>query len=127
MDKFRETLPRILAHNMLIWEWVRGTKNASNFLQKMAKMEKTGSCYGFMTKLDDNSTAHAKLQALYLPFVLKNGMESSCRRQERETNFDISTRLVSLLSKLFSLVMLSYRHSNILKVPMQYTNQVQIV
>ena len=26
MDKFRETLPRILAHNTLIWEWVRGYK-----------------------------------------------------------------------------------------------------
>ena len=42
-----------------------------------------------MTKLEDNYIAHAKLQALYLPFVLKNGMVSRHRRQERETNFDV--------------------------------------
>ena len=42
-----------------------------------------------MTKLDDNSTAHAKLQTLYLLFVLKNGTESHHRRQERETNFEV--------------------------------------
>ena len=39
-------------------------------------------------KLDDNSTAHAKIQALYLPFVLKNGTEGRHRRQG-ETNFDV--------------------------------------
>ena len=39
-------------------------------------------------KLDDNSTAHATIQALYLPFVLKNGMEGRHRRQG-ETNFDV--------------------------------------
>ena len=42
-----------------------------------------------MTKPDDNSTAHTKLQALYLPFVLKNGTESRQRRLERETNFEV--------------------------------------
>ena len=46
-------------------------------------------CFSFMTKPDDNSTAHAKLQALYLPFVLKNGTESRQRRLERETNFEV--------------------------------------
>ena len=40
-------------------------------------------------KLDDNSTAHTKPQASYLPFVLKNGTKSCHKRQERETNFDV--------------------------------------
>ena len=57
-----------------------------------------------MTKVDDNSTAHAQLQALYLPFVLENDTESHHRRLEREANFDVSTRLVSRLSKLFGFV-----------------------
>ena len=48
-------------------------------------------------KLDDNSATYAKLQALYLPFVLKNGKESGHRRQERETNFNVLTRLVSIV------------------------------
>ena len=46
-----------------------------------------------MTKLDDNSIANAKLQAVYLPFVLKNGMESHHRRQERETNFEVFNKV----------------------------------
>ena len=95
---------------------------------KIMKMVKTGSCYSvvfsFTIKLDDNSTAHAKLQALYLPFVLKNGMESRHRRQER---FDVSTRLVSLFPSCLALYSSSKRYSNTLKVPMQYTNQVHIV
>ena len=40
-------------------------------------------------KIDDNSIAHAKLKALYLPFVLKDSTESHHRRQEREANFDV--------------------------------------
>ena len=109
MDKFRETLPQILAHNTLLWEWVRGHKKIPQNSPKITKNGETGSyvpqrCFSFTTKLDDNSTAQVKLQALYLPFVLKNGTESRHKRQERETNFDISTRLVSLLSKLFGFV-----------------------
>ena len=60
--------------------------------QNSPEMVKTDSCYsgfGYVMKLDDNSTAHAKLyKFLYLPLVLNNGTESSRRRQERETNFD---------------------------------------
>ena len=56
-----------------------------------------------MTKLDDKSTAHAKVQALYLPFVLKNGTERR-HGKERETNFDVLTRRVSLLTNLFGFV-----------------------
>ena len=82
-DKFRKTLPRILAHSMLTWKWVRGHKNTSKFAKMLQH------CFSFTTKLDDNSTANAKLQALYLPFVLKNGTESHHRRQEREINWAI--------------------------------------
>ena len=33
------------------------------------------------------------LQALYLPFVQKNGTESRHRRQEKETNLDVFTKV----------------------------------
>ena len=56
-----------------------------------------------MMKIDDNSTTHAKLQALYLPFVLKSGMESHHRRQERATNFDVFDKVSEPSSKLFGL------------------------
>ena len=39
-----------------------------------------------MTEIADDSPS---LQALYLPFMQKNGTESCHRNQERETNFDI--------------------------------------
>ena len=39
--------------------------------------------------MENNSIAHAKLQALYLSFMLKDSTESHNRRQERETNFYI--------------------------------------
>ena len=56
-----------------MWEWVRGHKKYLKIRQKSQKMVKTGNyhsvaCFSFITKLDDNSTAHEKLQALYLPF-----------------------------------------------------------
>ena len=57
-----------------------------------------------MSKLDNNSTAYAKLQALYLPFVLKNGTESRHRRQERETNFDVFDKVSEPSFKLFGFV-----------------------
>ena len=49
-------------------------------------MTKTDSCYHIVPP------AHATIQALYLPFVQKNGMESYHRRQERETNFYIFSK-----------------------------------
>ena len=52
----------------------------------------------------DNYTTHAKLQALYLPFVLKNGTESRHRRQERETNFDVFDKVSEPSFELFGFV-----------------------
>ena len=37
MDKFRETILRILAHNTLIWEWFRGHKKYLKIRQKWRK------------------------------------------------------------------------------------------
>ena len=91
-NKFHEILPQILAHNRLIWEWVRGHKKCLKVRQKWRNDKNRyllQHCFSFTTKLDDNSTTHAKLQALYLPFVLKNGTESHHRRQERETGFEV--------------------------------------
>ena len=41
-DKFRETLPRILTHNTLIWEWVRGHKKYLKIRQKSQKNGENG-------------------------------------------------------------------------------------
>ena len=56
---------------------------------KKQKTKKTVAATVLFQLLDGNSTTHAKLQALYLTFVLKNGTESRHRRQERERNFDV--------------------------------------
>ena len=77
-----------------------------------------------MIKIDDKSTAHAKLQALYLPFMLKNGTESRHRRQERETNLNVFDKVSE---PSFQVVWLCNVVLKTLKVPMQYTHQVQIV
>ena len=41
-DKFCETLPQILVHNMLIWQRVRGHKKYLKICQKSPKMAKMG-------------------------------------------------------------------------------------
>ena len=73
-----------------------------------------------MTKIADNSPTHAKLQALYLPLVLKNGTESHNRRQERETNFNV---LDKVSEPSFQVVW----PCNVVLNDIQYTNRVQIV
>ena len=47
-------------------------------------------------KRADSSSAHAIIQALYLPFVRKKGMESRHRRQERETDFNVFAKVSEL-------------------------------
>ena len=57
-----------------------------------------------MKKIADHSPAHAKLEALYLPFVLKNGMESRHRRREREIKFYNFAKVSEPSSKLLGFV-----------------------
>ena len=60
-DEFRETIHQILAHNTLIWEWVRGHKNAAKFakIMKMVKKVAATALFQLHNKLEDNSTTHA--------------------------------------------------------------------
>ena len=50
-------------------------------------------CFSFMMKTAGYSLAHAMLQALYFSFVSKKATRSHNRRHERETKFDIFTKL----------------------------------
>ena len=50
-------------------------------------------CFSFMMKTAGYSLVHAMLQALYFSSVSKKAMKSHNRKQERETKFDIFTKL----------------------------------
>ena len=50
-------------------------------------------CFSFMMKTAGYSLSHAMLQALYFSSVSKKAMKSHNRKQERETKFDIFTKL----------------------------------
>ena len=50
-------------------------------------------CFSFMMKTADYSLSHAMLQALYFSSVSKKATKGYNRKQERETKFDIFTKL----------------------------------
>ena len=50
-------------------------------------------CFSFMMKTAGYSLSHAMLQALYFSSVSKKATKSHNRKQERETKFDIFTKL----------------------------------
>ena len=50
-------------------------------------------CLSFMMKTAGYSLSHAMLQALYFSSVSKKAMKSHNRKQERETKFDVFTKL----------------------------------
>ena len=50
-------------------------------------------CFSFMMKTAGYSLSHAMLQVLYFSSVSKKVTKSHNRKQERETKFDIFTKL----------------------------------